>query len=478
MCEFCNGLIHGSVGKTPGAGDGKPGTDVSSESSEAARLRLSEGAGLGGPQFLAGPEVAQKSDAGVKVAKTPADKGSTPSDKTAKPADKAAPVDPKHALKDKYGVDIHEDKGFYVFSYRADGKDQPVMRMMATEANLKNAGTELDKVVAAKISAMETRYKVKFAKPGEEIGHARIGNDCKSITTGEMVYSKMPTLPQLYALNMGLQSSEPSQLTEDGKSGVKIYLLDKQMDPDFYGGKKVLGTYTTDRDGKPSFFLTPAGLALPPMPKDVPPGQIRNLAWVTAHEITHNSQRNFWYKAAFDSAQMSKDMGWSDHHTLKGKNGELFTNGYASCDEPSFWYAENSLGQPIGKEGKPVAKVADAERLTNEQVQDRALIRPITYYFPNAVEMHSEGLTAYRMGQDSRMKLYRESPNLYKVAETYDKREIETVYGTHWWWKTPNMMRAPDGRIVPNTYANEALVTEFEKKAKQNSFSTDIKAMR
>lgn len=442
MCEFCTG---GARLERPLAAIG---------GAEQARTALSQDAGLGKPPEAAAVGEVQKKNADAKD----------------RPAN-----DPVKLLKEKYGVDVREVNGSHEFYYRGGGIDNVVLRTPADANSLKSAPAALDKIVASRIASIEQTFKVTFAKPGEEADIQRLQDDNCNYKRGEMVHARQATLPFLHGLAEGLKHAQPSQMVEGGKEGVKIYLLDKQHLPDFYGGRKVQGTYyPADKDGKPAVFFTPAGQELPPTAKDTAKPGDRSVAWITNHEVNHNSQQIHWRLFAPDKDATA--MGWeptkeyfknrfgsvyNDNYLLKGKNGEYYRNGNDACGEASSWFVSNKEGDPLNKSGKVVEHVKDAERFTNEQVMDRALVRPSTFYFMNPIETMAESLTAFKAGRESRKQLFMRSPELYRVTEEYDRNEISKFYGSNW-FGTTNMMRNPDGVMVPTGLKAIMELTRFE----------------
>jgi hypothetical protein len=386
----------------------------------------------------------------------------------------------------KFGVQVREANGRYEYFYRANGQDNLVAQSAATAIGLTKGLQSVQDFTAARIANLEKTYKVTFAKPGEEADNTYERQENCKMTRGEMTYASQPTLPQIYAVEEALKRSRPSQMTADGKNGMKIYFLDRQIMPQpIYGDKYALGIMVDeDKDGRRALMMTPDGGKLPPTARDMPgidPTNERNLAWGIVHEITHNSQVNYWTDDMRVPKFVSEGLGWDtltyeygdgkhfDVHRLKGKNGELYINTRLDgCHGNPVWISMNKDGQLLGANGEVVKDNVDAAQFSNEQVMDLAQVRPPTYYFGNPKEMLSEGLTAYRSGRETRAKLFREAPEVYAVAATYDEREIAHYYGRNPSGETTHV-RTPEGYIVEREPATITSIREFESRLRRAS---------
>jgi len=412
-------------------------------------------------------------DSGITGPSRVADTATPKSDAPTAAQAPETPASPLAKLASTYGLQTRDVNGETEFYFRAGGQDNLVLRAnTADAAGLDKASSELKRITDDKVAELERTYKVDFAEPGEFATKSIVENaDCKEVE-GEDVFSRQPTLPVLYGMEEGLRQAQPAQLTKDGKSGVKIYLLDKQPLPDFYGGRKVQGVYRFEgKDNKPTVFITPAGQALPPTAKDTTPGE-RTVAWITNHELNHNSQANEWGRET--PPELARGMGWGEYVRdgksyypfIQGKAGELYFNAADSCHLPSTWFSIHKSGWPLDKNGLPVKTVAEAQKFTNEQVMDLAAVRPSTFYFKSPYEMMAESLTSFRAGADSRANLLRQSPELYRLTEEYDRKELARVYGGS---ATPNMVRMPDGSLTPRNSESVRAIVEFEGASQQAS---------
>lgn len=385
--------------------------------------------------------------------------------------DKAA--EKRKTFQDRYDVKIDEKDGKYIYSYRADGKTHELLQSEANEKGLTQAAEKLDLLTKEKISTLEKDFKVTFAEKGEPVARSyRLDADCKRID-GEIVYATTPSLRLLHATELALQQSQPSQLTFDGKDGLKISIADGRPVPQIYGGRWPLGYQKPGYDGKkPSVIVTLDGSKLPATEKDTSPDG-RNLKWVMSHEFTHNSQNNNWEDGLIPKDVLSK-LGWSADHIMKdgkaihqwqfavhGKKGEFYGHLRADCKSPSVWFLSKEDTTPIDKNGNEVKSLSEAPHFSNEEMMQRTKVKPNTYYFMNPREMHSEGLTGFKFSKESRAQLLKDSPQLYDTAKEYDQQELNHFYGKDR-QGNPKMLRMPDGKIVPRSNMAERAIKYFE----------------
>lgn len=186
------------------------------------------------------------------------------------------------------------------------------------------------------------------------------------------------------------------------------------------------------------------------------------------HELGHHEQgeafghRNEWIPSdkCPPAKQLSESMGWVEGprgtQLFLDKNGGRWRN--VDGDSARPWvYAGGGTRPPAG-----------SERLTNEQMRERALVRPMTNYFPYPTEMHAESLAMFRMGpnqnRDNRGRdtLARESPALYDAIKRYDQAAIDQGLG-----RLPTgesrFIRDLDGKLVPNNSHTRQRIEEAER---------------
>ncbi len=393
-----------------------------------------------------------------------------------RPTEKKQVSSTRQSVEAQYEIKIEEQDQKYKYSYQADGKKYTVLESEASDKGLAIAKSELDRLAQEKAKSIEQQYKVSFATSGEPVMREQLLNDDCSSTKGAMIYAKTPTLRQLQATELALQQSQPSQMLSDGKEGVKIYFAEGRPFSQVYGGRWPLGVMMSGEEGKkPRVIVTMDGAKLPATDKDAEPNG-RNLKWVLGHELTHNSQGNMWGERHIVPQKIMDQLGWSSENiekdgqillryqfALHGKNGEFYRHQRDDCKSPSVWFRAKEDFTPLNAAGQEVKTIKESQTFSNEEIMERAKVRPNTYYFMNAQEMHSEGLTGFRYSKESREKLLSESPKVYESAKEYDQEELDRFYGKD---SSGNakVVRMPDGTIVPRSEVSIRAIDEFEKR--------------
>jgi hypothetical protein len=372
------------------------------------------------------------------------------------------------AIDAKYGLSTRQEKDQIEQYFHADGRDIVVLRS-DIHAKPEAIQAQLESTLQKEMTNIHRQYKVTFAAANETAQHQWVaGADCR-FHDGDMIYAKQPTFANLFATNRALNHSRPSQLTVDGKEGVKIYFLDKPIfAKPIYGDKPVLAIYIhQDKDDHIAVLVGPDAEKLPATRVDVTKPQGRNLADVMTHEFTHNSQHNSWLPGVPLDGLFAK-IGWKPDGNLSGyslreifgKHGETYFNDSATCGQQSAWF-EIKDKHLVGENGVPTDKMREAAHFSNDQVRDRALVRPVSYYFPNPIEMLSEGLTTFRSGAESRRQLYHESPTLYDTVAQYDKEELAHFYGVDRKGRN-KVLRTPAGHVVARSAGTLKSLAAYE----------------
>jgi hypothetical protein len=159
----------------------------------------------------------------------------------------------------RYGLNIRERNGQVEEYFHAGGRDNVVTSTKAGAHD--DAGeTHLDSILREQMADIEKKYKVKFATPGEEVARQQTqGTNCVT-SYGETILAKQPTFADIFATRVALEHSQPSQLSADSKTGIKIYFLEKPVDTQpAYGSKPALAMYTTDKNNDIAVYVTPFG---------------------------------------------------------------------------------------------------------------------------------------------------------------------------------------------------------------------------
>jgi hypothetical protein len=391
------------------------------------------------------------------------------------------------ADQERYGVSVRNAGDHSDIYYHAGGKDNLVAAVPAG-APAAEVEKKLDAALSTEMTDLNHRYKVSFASAGEDVTRQLTREPSCEYTKGEMIHAKPPTFGDLYAAREALAHSEPSQLAADGKTGIKMYFLDKDFFTGaVYGDKKALAIYINqDKDKKIALYVTPAGEKAPYTALDVPataidpkPGSTppRNLAYVIEHEIAHNSQHNQWKDYPFLPSKLPETFGWRtvnhiekdnrlvyESYMLNGKNGEVYVNTAVDCTRGTAWLTIKD-GHYVGADGKPTDEYKEGAQSSNDQVADHAQVRPVTYYFPTPVEEMAEGIASLRSGEATRRRMYELSPQMYAAAKAYDDRELQKVYGTDAGGQSL-YLRRPDGTVAPRNAASQAALDAFENSLK------------
>lgn len=139
------------------------------------------------------------------------------------------------------------------------------------------------------------------------------------------------------------------------------------------------------------------------------------------HEIAHHGQyRHRLFDNGFDD--IVAPLGWK---TAKLANGLPVWTFEASSGHRYWFNRENRLWHRLKvSEGGLPARLQDKPQIPSCDMRKRALVRPISDYLDNPVEMITEGTTEFRMGPEEREKLLRKSPVLYRVVKALDQLEI------------------------------------------------------
>jgi hypothetical protein len=73
-----------------------------------------------------------------------------------------------------------------------------------------------------------------------------------------MIYARAPYLSELYSIEGVMERATPSQLTKDGKEGVKFYFLKDSLYQDDHGAS---ATYRhSDKENKPAIYVGQDGI--------------------------------------------------------------------------------------------------------------------------------------------------------------------------------------------------------------------------
>jgi hypothetical protein len=281
------------------------------------------------------------------------------------------------------------------------------------------------------------RYGIVFPRQGQEITYSGSTYTCRP-----------PTNEELDCLTDVLRRNEQMNLRN-----MRFCFLEANAGPN----SGLWGVYqSTGNEGSAQMLIMPRAAT-----------RIRGwdaLEGTLLHELVHHEQHQNWgddYWGAGASAEQTRqvlaDLGWVYHADASGRARILDRDGVAyqrrEVDGSSLW-------DPV-IDGRPVPERA----LTNDQMRDRAQVRPSTGYFTYPWEMHAEALAMFR---HDRPQLYAESRSLYELMKRYDQAEITRRFGSE--DGQPRRIRGVNGDVVPNTPENRRAVEELEDSFRRRRF--------
>ncbi|MBU6453489.1 MAG: hypothetical protein KGS72_17045 [Cyanobacteria bacterium REEB67] len=365
---------------------------------------------------------------------------------------------------DSHGITTVGEKGSYRYTMRFDGGVHEMATSAPTNKGLRTAGIELTKMVEQRKLDLASSFGVSIARGGEPIQYSH-GND----RPDEHFIAREPRLPELAVLDRSLSKSLPGHLMPDGKTAAKFnFIADRDVERASFGGLFEF------QGGTPNIFLHNELLQNKPMTNRDPDwmkredGTRRNsMETIVTHEIAHNGDHKVRSADKNFEANVREKLGWVRYrpgdfyeagtHLLQGKEGGLYSYSPARAQ----WTLTDANGEAIDRSGAP-ARPGEEIRYTNDEMRNRALVRPISNYFDRPTEMIMEGVAHYRTGGDTRAALLRTSPVLYEQVKRQDEQEIAMHYGRDAAGRSA-MLRMPDGLLSPRSAESEAAVAKYER---------------
>ncbi len=352
----------------------------------------------------------------------------------------AAPT--SDSLNERYKVKYDEETradGTTVRHYYVDGeKGEKAKILDTTSDDPKEIERQLIEWQTNKMKELESKFNVQFSHDGE-----------RESASGKTVDLRAPNIAELVALEGGLQQSQPSTRTSNGRPIMVQFALQPVTTADAWVMPRP--------DGQDRILFEPVD---------------RMGAWglkrTILHEWGHNAQ-NLMEKA--DPAALEKhyqEIGYrkvDGHWYLEGKDGNLYIQGPGRVPS-GIWTRVNEKGEPLRPDGSPARGFDDprAASFTNEEMREQSKVKPMTSYFPQPNERSADAVWHFRGDKDSRSSLYLNDLVLYNSTKAFDQKTIDTDprYGTNP-DGTSRYIRMPDGAIEPNTEANRKTVDDFEK---------------
>jgi hypothetical protein len=262
--------------------------------------------------------------------------------------------------------------------------------------------------VVQKMRDLESKYNIKFETPQTSDYGERVRN---------------PTLAEIEAVEDAFSRS-PTSVREAGR----------------FAGKPLLITFIKDRkDTEPPAQHQGA------IPRVVVFDKYskQDLQWVMLHELAHNEDKilqradftKLGWKQAIDPLGNKKDQ-W----LFEAKDGTLYRSDERK--EGIFWVRTDAFGNDLNPSG-------EGGTLTNDQMYDRAKLKPATKYFYMKEEVFADAMAQYKSSEKTNLELYRNNPELYKYLRDYDQARLDDRFGVGWWTTTPTVYRDIDGEIKP-----------------------------
>ncbi|CAN5499113.1 hypothetical protein BH11CYA1_BH11CYA1_24260 [soil metagenome] len=352
-----------------------------------------------------------------------------------------------------------------VYTIRSGDLNIDVLKTENNRESLAKAERQIEQLARAKESQLRSDYKLGFSKNDEEvIGQVAIAPD-GTVSHGKMIYARAPHLAELYSIEGLLERATPSQLTKDGKSGVKFYFLKDSLYQDDQGAA---ATYrNSDKNGDPAIYVGTSGIGASLEKKG------DSIEWqggldghMVLHEFAHNTQFRLGIDEEKRLIQFSNRCGFAPFlrpgtdetiWALRSKEGKL----YRHDNEVGGWQEIDDKGNLVTQPdaGKPKNTVLD-----DIDMAKIAEVRPPTYYFDNPVEMAAEGMAMLKENATSRKELFTVAPLFYQFMKELDQEDIDLAYGLD--QGKAKLVRLPDGKLATNDEVSRKLILEFEKQPK------------
>lgn len=383
------------------------------------------------------------------------------------------------AFSKQHKIDVSQSNGWLTYSLDAHGKSGVLFKTDASEYGLREAEIRLNTLVASRQKQIEQRYAVKFALPGDIVDYQRQTDD--AVARPKLIHAVQPELYQLEGLMSGLEKSGPTSFAV-GAQDMKIYFLADKVVLDKPGH----ASYQNDRGGLPSIYFFPsinevskptdADLSAADRKKSYAdktrPQTIESIAM---HQMGHHQFFKMGYQNSVEGEVFQSQMGWvrnRDWSTIKtpwlilgkdtdtdGTNASYFPNIDATTGATT-WVRTKPDGGGVDSRGRRVP-IVQAERLTSEQMRDKALMKPPTLNFNSPEDEYAESIRMHRLAETSRRDLIRSSPFIYDQVKTNDQKEIDEKYGKQT-DGTSKFLRAAAGQLVPNDDLNRLQIQTFE----------------
>ncbi|MBC7996540.1 MAG: hypothetical protein IAF58_01255 [Leptolyngbya sp.] len=377
------------------------------------------------------------------------------------------------------GVDMAIDPNNKIV-YWQRGHEKPLYVSDNTHKGMEDAHREIEKIRAAKQQELTKVYGATFTQNGETAGSQNVYDAQRNcwVSGAETIKCRAPSLGELSGIEAALAVTQPSA------KNIKFFIMENQLYKNLTEGADyhLVPPGCSDKSTKPG---APAIFINGEVWRNVPPTEAvaefwqKNFDWrnnsiedAVVHELGHHSQKVLgWNEHLKGSAKtngvvLAEQMGWQSpspftqdtrRYLIEDKNGGLWKHEILTG---KVFVRTAKNGSLLDSHGNVVSDPMNAQKITNEQMQQTAKVTPFSSYNDAPDEMYAEALTAFRDGD--RRELLNKSPGLYKVIKDADQKEINRVHPPdrpgH-----PSFVRDFNGKLVANTTAVEEQLRKLEK---------------
>lgn len=323
-------------------------------------------------------------------------------------------------------------------------RETPVLKC-STDKESERAVLEF---LSAKLETLKSRIKEHYGIDLEVRPDWVSYSSVSSTDSSFRLRLRNPNMQEIYCLNYALEHSQPSQFVDIGmKRALSVYFL---MDSNVAG---TLGQWGLDQRRKPAIFIEPASSKMLP------------LETTLLHEFGHNSAyRLGWRPENALSWKLISRLGWKSYYNANQKecgyliltdDGSTIQKLYKFSQTQQKWLRSDKDGRPLDYSGR-ICRLKEAEKISTNQLRQIALIRPVSSYCPDPMEVFAEAISFYRSSRENRSRLMACSLALYEIIQEHDNLEIERSFGKG------KMIRMPGGALACQCEKHLEELAEFE----------------
>lgn len=349
------------------------------------------------------------------------------------------------------------------YTVRSGDRNIDILTSDNTIEGIAQAENNIERLIEVKEKQLKADFKLRFSKDNEEvIGQVAIAPD-GTATHGKMIYARAPYLSELYSIEGVIERATPSQLTKDGKEGVKIYFLKDSLYQDDHGAS---ATYRhSDKENKPAIYVGQDGIGATLVKKG------DHFEWqgsidthMVLHEFSHNSQFRLGIDEEQKLIQFANRCGFAPFlrpgtdetiWALRSKESKL----YRHDNEVGGWQQIDESGNLVKSDSSANGKTKILDDIEMAKI---AAVRPPTYYFDNPIEMAAEGMAMLKESASSRKELLTTTPAFYHFMKEQDQEDINLAFGLDKKGQA-KMIRRPDGKLTTNDETARKMILQFEQ---------------